>query len=172
METKDRREKIKDLLEEKNYPIKGSDLAKIFNVSRQIIVQDIALLRAKGEEIVSTPQGYIIFNENNKSDCQKKIAVKHTKYEIEDELNTIIDFGGTVIDIVVEHPVYGELKKLLMLESRMEIKEFIEDIKKNQAEPLSALSNGVHIHTIKAKNEETLEKIEQALYKKGYLIEL
>lgn len=171
MDSNSRRECIVKSLTEKEDPIKGTELANMFDVSRQVIVQDIAILRAAGEKILATPQGYMMMSlkENNK--LIRAIVCKHFGYdEIEDELKTIIDLGGKVLDVIVDHPLYGEIKSPLMLNSRIDIQRFMDNLKEEQAEPLSSLTEGVHIHNIELPNEETYNRIKDELFKKGYLI--
>lgn len=172
MDSWERREEILKLLTEKNKPIKGMDLADKLGVSRQVIVQDIAILRAKGESILATPQGYIIPTIEEKNNIIKTIVCKHTTYEeIENELKTIVDIGGKVLDVVVEHPLYGEIKSPLMIGSRLDVAQFMKNLKKTKAEPLSMLTDGVHIHSIQVEDEKTLKRIEKVLKEKNYLIE-
>jgi transcriptional regulator of NAD metabolism len=166
-----RREEIFKVLKESKNPIKGTELSQKFQVSRQVIVQDIAILRAKGKNIIATPQGYIIPNTYDKNRILKTIACNHEGYdEIEDELKTIIDMGGKVIDVIVDHPLYGEIRSLLEIGSRLELQQFMDNIKKTNAEPLSSLTGGIHIHTIEVENEEIFERIKEALIRKKYLI--
>ncbi|HHW57493.1 MAG TPA: transcription repressor NadR [Clostridia bacterium] len=170
MTAQERRKKILEILKEAKEPISGSELAKKFNVTRQIIVQDIAILRAKGIKILSTPQGYMVdrIQENR---VKRVFAVKHGYDRTEEELNLIVDNGGKVLDVIVEHPYYGEIKGLLMLSSRYDISKFMECIKEGKATLLSSLTDGVHLHTVEAENEEALKRIQEALKEKGFLIE-
>ena len=170
METNKRRKKIYEILIENNDPIKGSELAKIFKISRQVIVQDIAVLRAQGCNILATPQGYIILSKINDK-ITETIVCKHKGYdEIRDELNTIVDCGGEIIDVIVEHPIYGEIKGNLMIKSRLDVERFMEKLISLKAEPLAKLSDGIHIHTINANNNDSLERIKNELKNKGFLI--
>lgn len=172
MDSWERRKEILKLLRKKDKPIKGMDLANKFGVSRQVIVQDIAILRAKGESILATPQGYIIPVVEEENKIIETIVCKHTKYEeIEDELTTIVDLGGRVLDVVVEHPLYGEIKSPLMIDSRLDVAQFMKNLKKTKAEPLSTLTDGVHIHSVEVEDKKTLERIKEALNEKNYLIE-
>jgi len=168
MRGEERRLSILNDLKESNSPIKGADISKKYDVTRQIIVQDIAILRAQGHSIVSTPQGYVYIG-NNQS-YTKVIAVKHNREDIEDELKTIISLGGKVIDVTIEHKVYGEITGKLMLKSFYDVEKFVERLNESDDMPLSNLTGGVHLHTIEADSIETLERIVQALEKKGYLI--
>lgn len=171
MESEKRRDFIIEELKKNQKPIKGTDLAKRFNVSRQVIVQDIAILRAKGEEILATPQGYMIMTSSYNQKLTKVIVCKHNEHrEIEEELQIIVDMGGKIIDVIVEHPIYGEIKGLLMISSRIEVEEFMKSLKKEKAEPLAKLTDGVHLHTIEVPNEEIYRKILFHLEEKGYLI--
>ena len=59
MDAKTRRKEILNIIKYNMEPVSGSALAKKLNVSRQVIVQDIALLRAENNDIISTHKGYI-----------------------------------------------------------------------------------------------------------------
>lgn len=171
METKERREEILKILNRLDKPVKGMDIAEKFGVSRQVIVQDVAVLRAKGEKILATPQGYLIPKAYESSKLIKTIACKHsTNEEIEEELDIILSYGGKILDVLVEHPLYGEIKSQLQIASRYDLKEFISNLEKYKAEPLSSLTDGVHIHTIEVENEEKFAKIKEKLLEKNYLI--
>lgn len=171
MEAWERREKILNLLKNSNKPIKGTELSNMYQVTRQVIVQDIALLRARGENILATPQGYVIPKMGKRSSIVKKIVCKHTKKsEIDDELKTIVDLGGKIIDVIVEHPLYGEIKSQLEITSRLDVDEFMDNLRKTNAEPLSSLTEGIHLHTIEVENEEIFTRIKNALKSKNYLI--
>lgn len=171
MEAWERREKILNLLKSSDKPIKGTELSNRYQVTRQVIVQDIALLRARGEDILATPQGYIVPRESKGNSIIKKIVCKHNEYdEIEDELKTIVDLGGKIIDVIVEHPLYGEIVSKLDISSRLHVDEFMGNLKKTKAEPLSTLTEGVHIHTIEVENEKVFQIIREALKEKNYLI--
>ena len=171
MINQERRKEILRYLQEEKRPIKGTELANKFDVSRQVIVQDIALLRAEGEDVMATPQGYLIIKEN-KGKLIKQVVIKHHGYDaIEDELQTMIDFGVRVVDVIIEHPLYGEIRSPLNIGFRKELEEFMLKIRTENAEPLASLTDGIHIHTIEIPNEETFLKLKEALAKKGYLIE-
>ena len=166
-----RRTELIKMLEEANQPVKGADLAKHFAVSRQVIVQDIALLRAEGSHIIATPQGYILQKEVKEVWPQQIIVTKHSTIEaMKDELETIVMYGGHVLNVIVEHPIYGEIMGNLSLTDLYEVEEFIQKVEEHQVSPLSFLTNGVHLHTIAAKNEAILEKIMHKLSGKDYLI--
>ncbi|MCK8817316.1 transcription repressor NadR [Natroniella sulfidigena] len=169
MKTSERREELLNRLIQEPNSITGSKLAEIFDVSRQVIVQDIALLRAKGHKIVATSQGYVMSQTTNNM-VQKTIACKHKEKEIRAELETIIKYGGRVKDVIVEHPIYGELKGLLMIQSKAELEEFLEKSRNESSKPLSFLTEGVHLHTIEALNQEVLDLIESKLQEKGFLL--
>ncbi|KXZ40774.1 hypothetical protein SAMN05661008_01820 [Alkalithermobacter thermoalcaliphilus JW-YL-7 = DSM 7308] len=169
MDTVNRRKNIEKLIYESNNPLKGSYLSKLLNVSRQVIVQDIAILRAQGVNIIATPQGYIIPKTNNS--IIKTIASNHfTIDEMKDELEIIVDNGGKVIDVIVEHPIYGEIKGILNISSRRDLDEFIEKVKNTKSQPISKLTNGIHFHNIEVKDNESYISIVNKLKEKGYLI--
>lgn len=171
MSSDERRLEIINILNKLDEPISGTELAKKLGVSRQVIVQDIAILRAGGEEIIATPQGYIILKGVDESRIIKTIVCKHSTYdEIEDELKTIVDMGGKILDVIVEHSVYGEIKGSLMISSRLDVEKFIKNLKNTNAEPLSSLTDGIHIHSIEIEDGETFKKIIEKLEEKSYLI--
>lgn len=163
----DRRKEILEYIASSEKPVPGSRLAKTYGVSRQVVVQDIALLRAGGSDIISTARGYLI---NSASRVTKVIHVTHTDEEMEDELNSIVDMGGKVIDVFVEHSVYGNIRADLMLASRRDVKKFMNDIRNGVAKPLKNLTGGAHYHTIEADNFEVLNLIEKELRKRKFLI--
>jgi len=172
MEAKERRAAILKKIAESPVPITGSDLAGLFSVSRQVIVQDVAILRAAGENILATPQGYMVPRMPLHQPCKRIFACKHHGFhEMEEELNTIVDLGGKVVDVMVEHPIYGEYKGNLMLSSPAGVREFMRRLKEGKAEPLSSLTGGVHLHTVEAEDEETLDRISKALEEKGILLQ-
>ena len=144
MHSDERRKAIADVLRAADAPVSASALAEKFSVSRQIIVGDIALLRSSGEEILATPRGYVTPKEAR--GIVRRVAVRHTPQEMEAELNTIVDNGCTVIDVIVDHPIYGQLTGPLQISNRYEVSQFIERCKK--AEPLSSLTDGIHLHTL------------------------
>lgn len=170
MNSFERRNKIKEILKNTKGPIKGTSLASMMDVTRQVIVQDIAILRAEGLKVLSTPQGYVL-DVLEKSKLKRVIASKHYYDRTEEELNIIVDNGGKVLDVIVEHPYYGELKGLLMLSSRYDVEKFMECLKDGKASLLSSLTEGIHLHTIEADSKETLDRIEKELKAKGFLIE-
>lgn len=166
-----RRKEILNLLCRSNNSITGAKLAEKFEVSRQVIVQDIALLRAQGEEILATSQGYVIPQQEDTSQMvTRTIACRHDGTEIRDELQTIIKYGGRIKDVIVEHPIYGELKGLLRIQSSSDLDSFMEKYNNETVKPLLTLTEGVHLHTIEALNQEVLGLIAEKLKKKGYLL--
>lgn len=166
MTGEERRSKIIHSIQNAKAPISGTALAKQFHVSRQVIVQDIALLRAANYDIFSTTKGYLL---HTSSKATRVLTVTHTDEQIEDELNTIVDMGGCIADVFVEHRVYGDLRAALSISSRKQVQEFVEEIRSGRSLPLKNLTQGVHCHTLEADNEEILDMIEEELRKKGYL---
>lgn len=170
MDGDSRREQIINLLTTSAAPLSGAALAKHMKVSRQVIVQDIALLRANNKNILSTNKGYILYEQ--KSDKLKKriVAVRHSDDQIRDELTTIVDAGGQVMDVIIEHDVYGQIAVDLCIASRIDVADFCEKLVKEKAKPLKELTGDIHYHTIGAFEEKTLDQIEEQLKMKGYLI--
>lgn len=167
--TDDRRTEILAKLTSVNSPIKASDFAKEFGVSRQIIVGDIAILRAAGHKIIPTPHGYMLEADSRVGNTAV-VACRHSNEDSLDELYVIVDNGGTVIDVTVEHPVYGEIHGLLNIESRYDADKFAEQLKAGGALTLSSLTEGIHLHTISYRDQECLDRIRAALEARGYLL--
>ena len=170
LEGTERRERILQMLETTVEAISGTSIAKQLGVSRQVIVQDIALLRASNENILSTPRGYLLFRQSD-GKITRRFRVFHSSEQIEQELNLIVDKGARVMDVIVEHPVYGEIRGTLPLASRRDVQDFIKRIQAQQGTPLLEISNGVHIHTVEADNLQILEEVEQDLRHAGILSE-
>jgi hypothetical protein len=166
----ERRQEILRIIRESDQPVTGAYLSGLLGVSRQVIVQDIAILRASGQEIIATPQGYIIPKGLHPKRFRRVIACKHSDEGIEEELMTVVDLGGTVLDVSVEHRVYGEFKARLMIKSPSDVRAFMETMEREKAEPLCSLTEGVHLHTIEADDPVVLDRIEEALKVKGYLL--
>ena len=170
MSGEERREKILELLQSANAPLSGTQMARSLGVSRQIIVQDIALLRAVNKNILSTNKGYILFREKEAlKKCRRAIRVSHSDEQIKDELYTIVDLGGHVLDVVVEHEIYGQITCDLIIHSRQDVDLFVQQCKQRNARGLSSLTAGVHYHAVEAATEAVLDAIENALREKGYL---
>lgn len=170
MTGEDRRENLLDVLERSAGPITGSDLSRRFDVSRQVIVQDIALLRARGENILATSQGYLAPQNPVKNTLSFTVACQHTPDEVEDELITMVNYGARILDVIVEHPIYGELRGILMIQSPEDVKNFINKYRQEEVTLLSSLTDGVHLHTVEVMNRQVMERLKEALLKKGYLL--
>ena len=171
MDGKERRKRIVQKLKTGGVPITGSALARELKVSRQIIVGDVAILRASGFNIYATPQGYMLPEKQIQTGTIRgKLACRHDLQKLEEELAVIIDNGGKVLDVVVEHAIYGEIKGNLMLASRRDLAEFLSKLNNSQDEPLSLITGGVHLHTVEVPSQEVLTIIEQELRARGILI--
>ena len=169
MTTAERREAILQLLDGAEKPLNASYLAGQFGVSRQIIVGDVALLRACGENIVATPRGYL---KNRESDrITRTVACIHTEEQMLEELNCIVDQGCIVEDVIVEHPLYGQLIGKLELSNRYEAGQFAQRCCEESAHPLSLLTDGVHLHTVRCPNEDAYLRVCAALRERGFLLE-
>lgn len=166
-----RREELLTLLKNSSSPIKGTELAKHTNVSRQVIVNDMNLLKARNEPIIATSQGYLYIQQDHTSTYEKKVVCLHTAEQTEDEMMTIVDCGVTLKNVIVEHPVYGEITASMMVSNRLEVKQFIERVQQTNANFLSALTNGTHLHVISAPTKQQLDQAVQLLREKGYLVE-
>ena len=168
MNTAQRRTEILKLLQQEEKPVAGRAMASQFGVSRQVIVQDIALIRAAGYEIISTNRGYIL---NQPKTVCRIFKVQHTDEQLEEELNTIVDLGGCVDNVMIHHRVYGKMEAELALSSRRKVGAFMEDIRSGKSSPLKNITSNYHYHKVSADSEETLDLIEQELREKGFLVE-
>lgn len=169
MKGKERREQIIRILSNSKQAISGMNLAKQLQVSRQVIVQDIALLRANGSEIFSTNLGYILLQ---KKTPERVYKVLHEESETAEELNLFVDLGGLVKDVFVYHKAYGIVKAELNIRSRKDILDYMEKMSSGKSSLLMNVTSGYHYHTISADSEETLDQIFDALNSRGFLAPL
>ena len=165
----ERREQIIKILKQSDKPIPGVELARQLEVSRQVVVQDMALIRANGIEITSTNRGYIIQEESKVSRVFKVI---HNAEQVEDELYMFVDAGAVVEDVFVYHKVYGLIKVALNMKSRRDVKRYLEDISSGKSTELMNLTSNYHYHTVTAESEEVLDQLQAELKEKGYLAKL
>lgn len=167
-----RREAIMTCLMERATPINGMELAKRFGVSRQVIVQDIALLRARNRDILSTNKGYLLFQPQEKSGgVTEVIMVRHLSEETLDEMHSIVDFGGSMLDVSIDHDLYGQIRVDLLIRNEKDAEEFVEKMKHSASKPLKELTEGCHYHTIQAPSAKAMKRIKEELAEKGYLME-
>lgn len=169
----ERRELIIKTLRKSSKPIPGRDLGEMTNVSRQVIVGDITLLKARNEPIIATSQGYVYMQAQTVPvKLEKTIVCRHTPERTEEELNLLVDTGITVKDVKIEHPVYGDLSASIMVSNRNEVQAFIQKVHKEKAVFLLNLTEGgIHLHTILADNEGQIKSAEDALRKADILVE-
>ena len=168
MEAASRRQAILDRLRTADRPVSASALAAGLNVSRQIIVGDIALLHAGGAEISATPRGYVLPRATD--GITRTIACRHTLAQTGQELDILVDNGCTVLDVIVEHPVYGQLTGQLQISSRYDVEQFLARIRDSDAAPLSMLTGGLHLHTLCCPNEDAYTRACAALKAAGLLL--
>lgn len=169
MSGEERRGKIIQALKNSDKAVSATTLAKEFDVSRQVIVQDVALLRANGKNIFSTNRGYLIQEDE---ETTRVFKVQHEDDEVEKELTTIVDLGGTVEDVFVYHKVYGVLRAEMNIKSRMDIRNYMEEIRSGKSSLLKNVTSGYHYHTVRAERVEILDMIQEELRKKGLLAKL
>lgn len=169
MEAASRRQAILDRLRTADRPVSASALAAGLNVSRQIIVGDIALLRAGGAEISATPRGYVLPRATD--GITRTIACRHTLAQTGQELDILVDNGCTVLDVIVEHPVYGQLTGQLQISNRYDVEQFLARIRDSDAAPLSMLTGGLHLHTLCCPNEDAYTRACAALKAAGLLLD-
>ncbi len=163
----ERRKKIVEYIKGSKEPVSGKQLADLLEVSRQVIVQDIALIRANGLEIVSTHRGYVL---QIPKVASRIFYVNHTDEQLEEELCTIVDMGGKIINVMVEHKVYGKLEAELQINSRHKVQAFVENMRNGTSSPLKNLTSNIHAHLVEAEDEQVLDMIEEQLKEMGFLI--
>jgi len=168
--SEERRRLVVEKLTQTGEPITGSDLAEFFGVSRQIIVQDIAIIRAKGVHVLATSSGYLIQNKRSQDKLIKTFVSKHSGFDrLEEELLIIVEYGGKIIDVIVEHPVYGEIVGTLLISTREDVFRFVEKVRNSDAMPLASLTKGDHIHTIEVPSEKVFLLIMNELRENGFV---
>lgn len=169
MNSHGRRARILEYLTQAQEPLSATWLAHTLQVSRQIIVGDVALLRASGADILATPRGYVM--DAPAQGRQYTVACRHSDQDMERELNLMVDHGCTVESVVVEHPVYGQLVGQLNLSSRYDVAQFVQKAKAHAMRPLSDLTGGIHLHTLRCKEEQAFRRLVEELRKAGFLVE-
>ena len=171
MTGEERRKEIINVLSSAPKPISGTDLACMFQVSRQVIVQDIALLRAENKNIIYTNRGYMLYHSTQNRNLHRRIfQVSHTGEQILEEFYAIVDLGGTILNVSVEHELYGLMEASLFISNRADAQDFVKKMDSCKDQPLSTLTGNTHYHTVEAKRKETLDAIEASLKEKGFLI--
>ena len=163
----ERRKGIEQVLSQSPGPVSAAALARRFGVSRQIIVGDVALLRAAGAAIDATPRGYV--TRRGSVGLVRQVACRHAAADMEQELNIMVDNGCTVLDVAVDHPVYGQLTGALHLRSRYDVQQFV--VRCAEARPLFVLTEGIHLHTLICPDEAAWERVRAALAAAGFLLE-
>lgn len=166
MKSDERRKSIVNLLLSEKRAVSGSELSEKYDVSRQIIVKDISILKEQGLDIVATSAGYVI---KSSPFVERVFKVFHTTEQTEDELQAIVDFGGIVADVFVWHKAYGKMGAKLNISSRSQIEQFIESVRTGKSVELMHITGGYHYHTVRADSEETLDQIEAELSKRNYI---
>ena len=170
MTGEERRMKILNKLQETDTPLSGTALAKAFHVSRQIIVQDIALMRAENYGILSTNKGYLLRSKKTENTQPMRVFfVKPETTEVLDEFLTIIELGGKILDVAVEHEIYGQICVDLLIETKADAADFHKKLLTCRDNPLKVLTDDCHYHTVAAPSERLLDLIEEDLRRKGYL---
>ncbi len=168
MDAAQRRSGILSVLEQAGQPVSAAALAREFSVSRQIIVGDVALLRAGGADIAATPRGYVL--PRDAAALKRTVACVHDRDGMARELEIMVDNGCQVVDVVVEHPIYGQLTGQLHLSSRYDVQEFIRSVSKSSAKPLSDLTGGIHLHTLRCPSEAAFQRVRTQLDQAGFLL--
>ena len=165
-----RRMKIRQMLLDAHQPLSGTALAGALHVSRQVIVQDIALMRAEHLPILSTNKGYLLGPDAVRSSQPKRVFfVRHATDRVLEEFMTVIDLGGRILDVAVEHDLYGPIRADLLIENRQDAQDFVDRLKNCRDNPLKVLTDDCHFHTVAAPSEKLLDLIESELRSRGFL---
>lgn len=168
MKANERRNNIIEMLTEEKKAIKGITLAEKFNITRQIIVKDIAILRAEGNNIIATPEGYIKNYDNSR--VKSIIKVKHNSNEIFEEMEAVVKYGGIIENVILDHPIYGEICGVLKIKNLNDLNKFKNTLEQIDIKPLSLLTDGVHLHTISVDSNENMQLIKDELKEKGFIL--
>lgn len=168
MTASQRRAVILQALNRADGPLSATTLARTCSVSRQIIVGDIALLRAAGEAITATPRGYLL-GESGRG-LLRQVACVHRGEDMERELTIMVDHGCTVEDVIVEHSLYGQLVGQLHLSSRYDVEQFLQKAAQSEAIPLSTLTEGIHLHTLRCPDQAAFARVRAELEAAGFLV--
>ena len=169
MNVSERRSEIIRILRQANGPTAAKDLAARFQVSRQIIVQDLAVIRASIPGIVSTNRGYMLQKETV---CSREYKVRHREEQVEKELNLLVDCGGHVKNVSICHRVYGRITAEMDIGSRQDVREFLQNLDSSKSTILGSATSSYHYHLVEASCEERLDLIEEELKKGGFLVPL
>lgn len=166
-----RRLLILQMLKEQQTPLSGTALSNHFHVSRQVIVQDIALMRAENHSILSTNKGYLYRTQETENTQPKRVFfIRHNTAQVLDEFMTVIELGGKILDVAVEHEIYGQIRVDLLIETVQDAQEFYAKLLVCKDNPLKVLTDDCHYHTVTAPSEKLLDLIESELKAKNYLI--
>ena len=169
MNGEERRTQLINILLDSDAPISGSVLSQRLSVARQVIVQDVALLRANGYEIFSTSRGYVLLT---KSEHTRIFKLIHSDDDAEQELSLIVDLGGKIKDVFVYHKAYGIVKADMNIRTHKDISEYMDNINSGKSTLLKNVTSGYHYHTVTADNRQTLDEIEKRLREKGFFAKL
>ena len=170
MNQTERRSRILDILRDADISISASKLAAEFGVTRQIIVSDIAILRANGHKIIATQRGYVIEKSEDDS-IVESIVCRHIAEDTLQEFYIIIDNGGCIDNVIVEHPIYGQISADLNIRSRYDADEFVRIAKATNATQLCDLTGGLHIHMIRVPDKDAYVRIIKGLEQAGILVD-
>ena len=166
-----RREQLLQVLKQQGVPLSGTALAKQFSVSRQVIVQDIALMRAENHAIISTNKGYIYRTQEQQNTLPKRVFhLKHSTAQVMDEFLAVLELGGRILDVAVEHELYGQIRVDLMIETVQDARDFTDRLSACKDNPLKVLTDDCHYHTVAAPSEKLLDLIQRELDEKGFLV--
>ena len=171
MNTAQRRTEILKLLQQEEKPVAARAMASQFGVSRQVIVQDMAVIRASTPGILSTTRGYVLQQDKDIA-CTREFKVRHGQEQAAEELNLIVDCGGRVKNISISHRVYGRVTAEMDIRSRQDVNEFVQAINSSHSSVLSSATSGYHYHLIEASSQERLDLIGEQLKKAGFLAPL
>lgn len=161
-----RRETIITMLQKNETPVSATSLAQTLGVTRQVIVGDVALLRASGHEIIATPRGYVM---EKKETFSYVIACEHTPDRLLEELLLIINCGCGIINVIVEHPIFGQITGNLHIFTQNEAEEFVKIMNDTDCKPLSEITQNIHLHTLHCPSEIHFQNVVASLREKGFL---
>ena len=168
MENVERRKLILQKLKAANTAVTGRELAELCQVSRQIIVSDIAMLRAEGMSIIATSQGYLLNGRREGEQYEIELYCASAEALLR-ELELVVDNGGMICGSVIDYGMYGSLSCRLALSSRRDITRWMDQARDLGICPFSLLGGGAHTLIIETEHREDYDAVCRALGSAGFM---
>lgn len=168
-----RREKLYEILENADRPITGIELSKALDVTRQIIVGDVAILRSSGKPILSTARGYQLQGPAEERGCNRRslhcCSRTMDEDELEAELNAVVDNGGIIRGLTLSHEVYGIIHIDMNIYSRRDVRQYVDKLRASDAPLIVTLTHGAHTLKVETRVDEEMNAVQEGLQELGIL---